>query len=117
MRCIKGRVFDVIVDLRPESQTFGEWQGFELSEENMHSLYIPERFGHGYIVLEDSVVSYKCNNTFDGKNDSGIKYDDVDIAIEWPYELIGGKDNLIVSEKDTKLQTFKELKENLEVFW
>ena len=60
VRCIKGKVFDVIVDLRPESPTFKKWQGFYLSEENMNELYVPEHFAHGYLVLEPSVVSYKC---------------------------------------------------------
>ena len=58
VRCVSGRVYDVIVDLRKESKTFGKWEGFELSEENRKCLYVPERFGHGYLVLEDSIVSY-----------------------------------------------------------
>ena len=61
VRCIKGKVFDVIVDLRPDSPTFKKWQGFYLSEENMNELYVPEHFAHGYLVLEPSVVSYKSN--------------------------------------------------------
>lgn len=117
VRCVKGCVYDVIVDLRPESETFGKWQGVELSEEKMNSIYVPERFGHGYLVLEDSVVSYKCNNTFDGENDSGIKFDDTDIGIDWPYDRIGGIENLIISEKDRQLQSFAEFKKGLEVMW
>ena len=108
VRCIKGHVYDVIVDLRPDSPTYGQWQGFDLSEENTYELFVPEYFGHGYLVLEDSVVSYKCNEVFYGEGDSGIMYDDKDIAIEWPFEKIGGKENLIISEKDLNLMSFVE---------
>ncbi len=110
VRCIKGRVYDVIVDLRPDSPTFGKWQGFELSEENTCELYVPEFFGHGYLVLEDSVVSYKCNEVFYGDGDSGIMYDDPDIGIVWPFEQIGGSQNLIISEKDKNLMSFDSYK-------
>ena len=103
VRCVSGKVYDVIVDLDPASPTFKKWQGFMLSGENMNELYIPGTFGHGYLVLEDSVVSYKCGEVFYGAGDSGIKYDDKDIAIDWPFDLIGGKQNLIISEKDKNL--------------
>ena len=108
VRCVSGKVYDVIVDLDPASPTFKKWQGFMLSGENMNELYIPGTFGHGYLVLEDSVVSYKCGEVFYGAGDSGIKYDDKDIAIDWPFDLIGGKQNLIISEKDKNLMSFKD---------
>ena len=108
VRCVSGKVYDVIVDLDPSSPTFKKWQGFMLSGENMNELYIPGTFGHGYLVLEDSVVSYKCGEVFYGAGDSGIKYDDKDIAIDWPFVLIGGKQNLIISEKDKNLMSFKD---------
>lgn len=108
VRCISGHVYDVIVDLRPGSPTFGHWRGFDLSGENQISLYIPQYFGHGYLVLEDSVVSYKCNEVFYGEGDSGIMYNDPDINIHWPFESIGGIDNLIISEKDKNLMTMSE---------
>ena len=108
VRCVSGKVYDVIVDLYPASPTFKKWQGFMLSGENMNELYIPGTFGHGYLVLEDSVVSYKCGEVFYGAGDSGIKYDDKDIAIDWPFDLIGGKQNLIISEKDKNLMSFKD---------
>lgn len=73
-------------------------------------LLIPQYFGHGYLVIEDSVVSYKCAEVFYGEGDSGIMYNDPDIAIEWPYELIGGKEKLIISEKDLNLMTFEDYK-------
>lgn len=106
VRCLKGHVYDVIVDLRPGSQTYGKYLGFDLSEENNLELYIPEYFGHGYLVLEDSVVSYKCNEVFYGEGDSGIMYNDPDIAVEWPFDKIGGKEKLIISEKDLNLVNF-----------
>lgn len=110
VRCIKGHVYDVIVDLRPDSPTFGKWMGFDLSEDNMNSLLVPEYFGHGYLVLEDSVVSYKCAEVFYGEGDSGIMYNDPKIGIEWPFEKIGGIENLIISEKDLNLMSFDDYK-------
>lgn len=108
VRCVSGHVYDVIVDLRPFSPTYGKWLGFDLTGENMVCLYVPEYFGHGYIVIEDSVVSYKCSNVFWSEGDSGIMYDDPDIGIIWPFDRIGGIQNLIISEKDKKLLSFKE---------
>ena len=108
VRCISGHVYDVIVDLRPDSETFGEWRGFHLTGENMNTLFVPEFFGHGYLVIEDSIVSYKCGEVFFGEGDSGIIYNDKNIGIEWPFEMIGGIDNLIISEKDRKLMSLKE---------
>ena len=110
VRCISGHVYDVIVDLRPNSPTFGEWQGFDLTGENQQTLYIPPFFGHGYLVLEDSVVSYKCGEVFYGEGDSGIMYNDPQIDIKWPFEKIGGIENLIISEKDLNLMTFEDYK-------
>lgn len=108
VRCISGHVYDVIVDLRPSSPTYGQWRGFHLTEENTNMLFVPEYFGHGYLVIEDSVVSYKCTETFYADGDSGILYNDLDIGINWPMELIGGEDNLIISDKDKTLMTFIE---------
>lgn len=113
VRCISGHVYDVIVDLRPASPTFGQWRGFHLTGENMNSLLIPAYFGHGYLVIEDSIVSYKASETFYGEGDSGIMYNDPDIGIEWPYELIGGEENLIISEKDKRLMSFKKYAEKM----
>ena len=113
VRCIKGQVYDVIVDLRMDSPTFGQWRGFELTGENQVELYIPQYFGHGYLVLEDSVVSYKCSEVFYGEGDSGIMYNDPNIDIQWPFEKIGGVENMIISEKDKSLMSFKEYTEFL----
>lgn len=114
VRCISGHVYDVIVDLRPDSPTFGQWRGFHLTGENQKSLLIPPYFGHGYLVIEDSVVSYKCAEVFYGEGDSGIMYNDPEIGIEWPFDLIGGKEKLIISEKDLNLMSFAEYKERID---
>ena len=108
VRCISGHVYDVIVDLRPESPTFGNWLGYDLTGENQMELYIPQFFGHGYLVIEDSIVSYKCGEVFYGEGDSGIMYNDPDINIKWPFDLIGGEHNLIISEKDKALMSFEQ---------
>lgn len=114
VRCISGHVYDIIVDLRPNSPTFGKWLGFDLTGENRIELYIPEFFGHGYLVLEDSIVSYKCGEVFYGEGDSGIMYNDSDINVTWPFNEIGGMENLIISEKDKNLMTLKEYRKILE---
>lgn len=108
VRCISGKVFDVIVDLRPKSPTFKKWMGFYLTDDANEELLIPAHFAHGYLVLKDSIVSYKCSTPFDGPNDSGIMYNDSDIDVRWPFEEIGGEQNLILAEKDKNLQSFKE---------
>lgn len=106
VRCVSGHVFDVIVDLRKDSQTFGQWRAFELSEENKDELYIPEGCGHGYLVLEHSIVSYKCAEKFYGEYDDGILWNDPDIGIQWPLAQVDG--HVILSEKDLHLQTFAD---------
>ena len=113
VRCVSGHVYDVIVDLRPDSLTYGQWRGFHLTAVNMDSLLVPAFFGHGYLVIEDSIVSYKAAEVFYGEGDSGIMYNDPDLNIEWPFELIDGKENLIISEKDLKLMSFKEYTEKM----
>lgn len=108
VRCISGHVYDVIVDLRPGSSTYRQWRGFHLTGENQITLYIPAYFGHGYLVLEDSVVSYKCGEVFYAEGDSGIMYNDPELSIQWPMELIGGEENLIISDKDKQLMSLHE---------
>lgn len=109
IRVIKGAVFDVAVDLRFGSPSFGEWMGFELTEHNHNVLYIPEGFAHGFMALEnDSVFSYKCTNKYSPEFDSGVRFDDPEIGVEWPVERVGGWGCVITSVKDSKLQSFKE---------
>lgn len=116
IRVIKGAVYDVAVDLRFNSPTFGKWMGFELSEYNHDVLYIPEGFAHGFLALEDdSIFSYKCTNRYAPEFDSGVKFDDPKIGVEWPVERVGGWDQVITSAKDAKLQSFREFVELHEV--
>lgn len=110
VRVVKGSVYDVVVDLRKGSDTFGKWQGFELSDENRKEILIPAGFGHGYLVLEESIVSYKCAEDFYGEYDSGIKWNDEDIAIDWPLERVNN--DIILSEKDQNLMSLKEFVDN-----
>jgi len=113
MRCISGKVFYVLVDLRPSSETFGQHRTMILSGDEPLSVLCPSGFGQGYLALEDSIMSYKAAEVFYGPGDSGISYDDPDLKIEWPFDLIGGKDKLIISEKDLSLMNLKEYKEKV----
>lgn len=89
MRVIKGRVFDVVVDLRKESATYKEWYGIELSEENKKQFYIPEGFAHGFLVLSDEAeICYKCTDFYHPGDEGGLAWNDPEIGIEWP-ELVG----------------------------
>lgn len=108
VRCVKGRIWDVVVDLRPSSPTFKMWQAFELNDENNFELFIPSGCAHGYLVLEDSIVSYKCGEEFYSEFDDGIRWNDPDIGVKWPLDLIGGEAKVILSEKDETLQSFNE---------
>ena len=110
VRCVSGAIFDVIVDLRAESAFFGQWRGFMLTGANHDELLVPAGCGHGYLVLEDSIVSYKCSEKFYGEYDDGILWSDPEIAVDWPLAGIGGAGNVILSEKDEKLQTFARFK-------
>ena len=108
VRCISGKIFDVVVDLRKGSPTFKNYLTFELKGDGLKEILIPAGCAHGYLVLEPSIVSYKCSERFYGEFDDGIKWDDPDIGIEWPLSSIAGKENVILSDKDSSLQTFKE---------
>lgn len=111
VRCIHGHVFDVVVDLRPDSPAFKKWLGFDLTGENRKELLIPGGCAHGYLVLEESIVSYKCSEKFYGEFDDGIMWNDPDIGVEWPLDKIGGEGSLILADKDKNLQSFKQLME------
>lgn len=122
VRVLKGRVFDVAVDLRRESKTFGQWYGIELSEENKKQFYISEGFAHGFLVLSDQAeFFYKCTDFYHPGDEAGIAWNDPDINIKWPelcgefqgtpsakgYHLLDG--TLVnLSEKDQKQPFFKE---------
>ncbi len=101
---ISGRVFDVVVDLRSDSPTFGLWKGFYLSAINRTSLYIPRGCAHGFLALQDeSIVCYNCDGVYDKETDTGIQFNDSDINIKWPMNNIN---DAIVSEKDRQLMSF-----------
>lgn len=107
VRCVKGAVLDVAVDLRKNSSTFKQWVSVELSAENKKQLLIPRGFGHGFVSLTDDVeFLYKADNYYAPEADAGIRWNDPDIGVEW------GIENPILSEKDKKnpfLKDFKEL--------
>lgn len=106
VRVIKGKVFDVGVDLRGDSPTYGKWHGEILSDENKKQLYIPPKFAHGFLVLSDEAeFVYKCTEFYHGEDESGIKWDDPDIGVEWPLDEI---EEIILSDKDNELKSFKE---------
>ncbi len=111
VRCISGHIFDVIVDLRPDSPTFKKWLGFHLTGENKKELLIPGGCAHGFLTLNDAVMSYKCDEKFYGEFDDGIIWNDPDISVEWPLDNIGGQEKLIISDKDRSLQSFSEFME------
>jgi dTDP-4-dehydrorhamnose 3,5-epimerase len=106
VRVIRGEVFDVAVDLRRDSATYGKWEGVTLSEDNKKQFYIPEGFAHGFLVLSDEAeFTYKCTDFYDADDECGILWNDTEIGVEWPLE---GVDELILSEKDEKWKPLKE---------
>lgn len=106
VRVIKGEVFDVAVDLRANSATYGKWFGVELSAENMKQFYIPEGFAHGFLVLSDvAEFCYKCTDFYHPGDEGGLAWNDPDIAIDWPLQ--DGVE-LLISEKDKHNLSFKE---------
>lgn len=116
VRCIHGHVWDVVVDLRRDSPTFKKWLAFDLIGEKHNEILIPSGCAHGYLVLEDSIVSYKCGEKFYGEYDDGIMWNDPDIGVQWPLELIGGEEKLIIADKDKKLQSFAHLMKHYDEF-
>ena len=85
VRVVTGSVFDVVVDIRPESTTYGNWYGVELSSENGFQLFVPKGFAHGYLVLEDNTIfAYKCDQYYSKASEGGIKFDDPNLNIKWP---------------------------------
>lgn len=106
VRVVRGKVFDVAVDLRSDSKTYGKWFGVELSAENMKQLYIPEGFAHGFLVLSDEAeFCYKCTDFYHPGDEGGLAWNDPEIGVEWPLEE--GVD-LIISEKDQKWKGLKD---------
>lgn len=104
IRVLNGSIYDVIVDLRKESETFGQWQGFYLSANGREQLLVPKGFAHGFITKEENTrVLYKVDNYYSKEHDKGILWSDSDLNIDW------GIDSPILSDKDSKHPTFKEV--------
>jgi dTDP-4-dehydrorhamnose 3,5-epimerase len=103
VRVTKGAAYDVIVDLRKDSPTFGKWEGFELTDNNHRMLFVPKGFAHGFCTLEDyTEFQYKCDNFYAPVSEGSIIWNDPTLNIFWPIE------NPILSEKDAKAQAFKD---------
>jgi dTDP-4-dehydrorhamnose 3,5-epimerase len=109
VRCARGRILDVVVDLREGSPTHGQWASAELSDENMHQLFVPVGLAHGFVVLSEIAdVTYKCTTVYDPAVERGIAYDDPAIGIEWPTEF-----PLQVSARDAQAPTLEALRSDL----
>ena len=103
VRCTQGKIYDVIIDLRPQSETYKQWFGVELSRENYKMLYVPEDFAHGFITLEDdSEISYLVTQFYTPGAERGIRWDDPLFNIEWPLAPV------VISEKDRSHSDYKD---------
>lgn len=106
VKVTKGEVFDVAVDLRDGSPTYGQWEGIILSEDNKKQFYIPEGFAHGFLVLsEEAIFNYKCTDFYYPEYEGGILWNDEEIGIEWPLDLV---EKVILSDKDKKHKKLSE---------
>lgn len=95
VRCTRGKLWDVAVDLRKDSLTYKKWFAVELSEENKKMFFVPEGFAHGFYSLEDCDLVYKCSNTYDKDLDANIAWDDPDLNVQWPIEpILSGRDQV-----------------------
>ena len=107
VRVTNGAVYDVAVDLRKGSPTYGQWEGVLLTSENKKQFYVPEGFAHGFLVVSDEATfNYKCTNFYAPEYDGGVLWNDSEIGVEWPLE---GIDEILLSEKDKNQKTLKEL--------
>jgi dTDP-4-dehydrorhamnose 3,5-epimerase len=109
VRCVRGAIFDVIVDIRPGSPQFGEWEAFRLDDSEHHQLYVPDGFAHGFCVLSEMAdVTYKVSTYYDPAAESGFSYADPDVAIDWP-----DAERLIGSERDRDAPTLAQRRDSL----
>jgi dTDP-4-dehydrorhamnose 3,5-epimerase len=110
VRALSGSVYDVAVDIRPLSETYGKYYGIVLSSDNFKQLFIPEGFAHGFLTLSsEAILAYKCTDFYHPNDDGGLAWNDTDVAVDWPFEQIGGIENVILSEKDKLNPTLKEI--------
>jgi dTDP-4-dehydrorhamnose 3,5-epimerase len=108
VRCVRGAIWDVAVDLRKDSPTYRQWEGYELSDENHRQLFVPAGFGHGFVVLSDVAdVAYKLSSYYDPETEAGIAWDDPDVAVEWP---VGDPQ---VSERDRSAPKLADIADEL----
>ncbi len=108
IRCVKGKIFDVAVDIRKGSPTFGKYAGVFLSEENKRMFLVPKGFAHGYVSLSDeTVVLYKCSNFYFPEGERAFRFDDPDVGIDWPVE----PERIIQNDKDKRAPFLRELKD------
>jgi dTDP-4-dehydrorhamnose 3,5-epimerase len=107
VRCVRGAIYDVIVDIRPESPQFGQWEGFRLDDSDHWQLYVPDGFAHGFCVLSELAdVTYKVTSYYDPQLESGFAFDDPEVGIDWPQ-------GLTVSERDRNAVSLAELRPSL----
>ncbi|MCB0164529.1 MAG: dTDP-4-dehydrorhamnose 3,5-epimerase family protein, partial [Anaerolineae bacterium] len=105
VRCTQGAIFDVIIDLRPDSATYQQWLGVELTAANYKMLYVPEGFAHGFVTLEDNVeVTYQVSQFYTPEAEGGVRYDDPAFGIEWPVTIA------VISDKDKSWPDYVSLK-------
>ena len=117
VRCIKGEIFDVIADIRKDSNTFGEWSSIILNRQNKLQVWIPEGFVHGFVALKDSSeVQYKTNEYWDKNYERALFWKDSDINVNWPFENSNEKCKLIVNHKDSIAPTLKEIEKAGDLF-
>ncbi len=110
VRCARGAIFDVVVDIRPDSPTFGEWEAHELDDQTHTQLLVPDGFAHGFCVLSELAdVTYKVSSYYDAPAEGGFRFDDPAVGIEWPI----APDQLIASARDTAAPTLAELTSSL----
>ena len=110
VRCGRGKIWDVIVDLREGSPSYGRWEGFELSDSNMQVLYVPVGFAHGFCVLSDVAdVIYKQSDYFSSEVERGIAWDDPEVGVVWPLPL----EQLVVSERDSSAPKLSDIADSL----
>lgn len=110
VRCARGAIFDVVVDIRPGSATFGQWEGHELSDETHAQLLVPDGFAHGFCVLSDLAdVTYKVSSYYDPSTEGGFRFDDPAVGVEWPIE----PGQMIASARDTGAPTLAEIRPSL----
>ncbi len=112
LRVVRGRIFDVIVDIRPDSKTFGKWEGVYLDDQLHGQIFVPVGFAHGFTVLSDiAEVCYKVSNLYNVNTECSLKWNDQDIGIVWPIELDFGK--VIVSDRDKNAESFADYKKRI----